>query len=984
MNSDRQALVLGVVPARATLESAVPRELAAADVLLDGLYGVACAECGGEVLEAPLTGRVFAFAEIDDALRFCRAIQLGLLALEWPDALLRRPECAVVEADGQIAFRGLRVAMAVDVEYPDEVGLHVLSRLAALAAPGRVVLSQRAFDATSVPTHELGAHEHPGLRGHRAVYELAVPGLDRSFGTPGSDPWPVPPQALIGRDGDLQALRELADLGMRVVCVSGDPGVGKSRLLRRFTRDLAREGLQVVAVDLEHALDTWDVLSALARVLALPVREARGPEQLVQRIAATVVGTPGITLVVDHASEPFAVSALRDIVRRAPGSRWILGGPVRLGVAAEVGYVVGALTDHDSGARLFEQTAAALIDGYVVSSGSEALAIATELDGNPLAIEIAASCMPSVRPLALFDRLASGRGPAMRVLDLALALRTEEEVAVLSRLAVFRGPFNVAGAVAVSGSAEPTLDALRRAGLIQVHQPLEAPGALFLRLHPRVREAVLERHPPGDEVFMRLAEWLAARCDDWSQQLWSDRAEAVLARLSLERETLRSVIGHIQERTRLSAVDLTVLAALLEGAVRLAMWEGSVGPLLAPMERALQAVGMCLDADPLVAVRLFRTRGMAREHLGEVEAALADLVRAESLAERWAEPGELATARFHIGCTHFHSRRYDQALGELGGALSGFEEAGMRFQGAQVRAELARASLMTGDLATAESQLDAALQEARGGARWLEATVAEARALLERQLGRPDLARTEYQRALAIWVRIGRWDEAALARLQLALLLQGAGAVEEASVLLVEAESIARLWGDSPRRGVVLTQLGLAWLERGDRMQAHRAFVQAVSACRAGGDRAGQGAAKGFLGLLHHMSGRLDEAREGYRSALRDLESGGDRRYGALFHSCLGAVEAELGNLDEARILVDLAQLQLPDADPGLRDAMFAFHRAIDVARAHAAEGDGDLATAKDLRRGVDDALAELAHRPDNIYLRFARGHLAALVGGTR
>lgn len=985
MNSDRQALVLGVVPARATLESAVPRELVEAEASLARLYAEACAASGGEPVEAPVVGSVFAFPSVDAAVAFCERVQRGAIDIAWPERLLLRPECAVEDAGGQRLFAGLRIATAVDLQYRDEVGLHVLARLAAITAPGRVVLSHRAAAAWQGEQHELGAHEHPGLRGARPVFEVRIEGLPRDFGPPTHDPWPSPRWPLVGREGDLAALEELTSLGVRVVCVAGEPGIGKSRLLRRFTRDKARRGSPVVAIDLEHAVDRWDVLGALSRALGVPVRESRGDTQIIQRLAAAVLASPGVAIVVDHVTEPFAIEVLREIVRRAPGSRWLVGGPERLGVAAEVGYVVGALAERDAGARLFEDLACAADPAYQACSGSEAVAIAAELEGNPLAIELAASCVGAVRPLALFDRLTSSRGPALRVLDLVLAVRSQHELDVLHRLSVFRGPFNLDGAISVSGTTPEILRRLHQVGLLQRVQPLEAPGALFSRLHPRLRDALRERRPPEADVHLRLAEWLAARCDDWCEQLWTDRSEAVLARMSLDRETLRAVIVHMQERPRLSAAEITVLAALLEGAVRLGMWEGSVGPLLPALERALQAVGMCLDADPLVAVRLFRTRGMAREFLGEGDGALADLERAESLAERWADPMEVARSRFHIGRLRHAGSRYDLALSELRGAVDGFEEVGARLCAAEARYELARTALMTGDVATAMAEVDTAGRDAvAGGAQWLVAGIAEVRALVCRRNGEARAALGEYTSALGIWMHIGRWDEAALTRVQLALMFQALGELEPATDLFVEAETLARRWGDSPRRGVVLTQLGLVQLELGDRAAAHRSFIQAVSACRAGGDRAGQGAAKGFLGLLHHLAGRLEEARDGYRAALRDLESGGDRRYGALFHSCLGAVEAELGNLEEARILVDLAKLQLPDADPGLREAMLLFHRSLDLAHAEAAEGSGDSATAKDLRRGVDATLAELGDRRDNIYIRFARTHLASLVGGNR
>ncbi len=977
-----EVLALGVIPARAALQAAIPAALSDAEARLDALYRSVCEDLGGRRLPASLVGRVFVFPDVDAANAFCQRVQLEALDLQWSEELLAHPLGATVEEDDLVVWSGLRIAMAVDVVRPDEVGLHLLARLGALTAPGRITVSYRAVEHYSGERIDLGEHALPGIRGLRRVYDAPVPGLSRPLEGAQPSPWPAPRDALIGRDGDLSALEELSALGMRVVCVSGQPGVGKSRVLRRFTRDKARRGARVLALDIAHASDEWDVITALAGALSVPVRESRGREQVLDRIAAAVLDAPGMLIVVDHAEAEFAKEVLREVVRRAPSSRWVVGGPSRIGVTAEVGYVVSPLTETAHTGRLYELSARRANPRWNKTAGSEVHAIADELGGNPLAIRLAAASLASIRPIALFDQLAAQRGDPLRVLDVALEVLPDRHIETLHALAVFCGPFNVDAAVAVSGCTIDILEDLHHCGLIEHREPLAAPGAVFSHLHRRVRDALHLRHPPEHERVLRLAEWLAARCNDWVGQLWSDRAEAVLARLSLERETLRSVIEHLQDRSRLSASELTVLAALLEGAVVLAMWEDAVGPLLPALERALHAVGMCLDADPLVAVRLFRVRGMAGRTLDRHDAALADLQRAVSLSERWSEPLEVAHAKLEIGRIHFHQGRYDASVAVLKEALDGFEEVAERQRAADARVSLALACLMTGDATTASAELEVAALDSEHGALWLVGSIAQSRALAQRRLHQYEAARASLEAALRIWSTIGRWDDAALVRLQLALLLQGRGALDDAAALLAEADLVARRWGDSARRGIVLTHLGLTQLERGNRAAAHKTFIRAVSACRAGGDRAGQGAAKGFLGLLHQLAGRLEEAREAFRGALRDLESGGDRRYGPLFQSCLGAVEAAQGNLEEAHILVDLAQLQLNDADAGLRNAMVVFHRAIGLAEAEVLDADGDVEGARQLREAARNTLEELGDdEVDDIYLRFARSHLATLLG---
>ena len=57
-----------------------------------------------------------------DALTFSEAVQSQLLEEKWPEGILGFEECAKVEQDGKIIFRGLRVGMGVHCGFPTSIG----------------------------------------------------------------------------------------------------------------------------------------------------------------------------------------------------------------------------------------------------------------------------------------------------------------------------------------------------------------------------------------------------------------------------------------------------------------------------------------------------------------------------------------------------------------------------------------------------------------------------------------------------------------------------------------------------------------------------------------------------------------------------------------------------------------------------------------------------------------------------------------------
>ncbi len=115
--------------------------------------------------------------------------------------------------------------------------VNLASRVQGLAAPGTVVISQptQRLVGGYFVTRDLGQHRVKGKAAAVGVYEVLRPSRWRSrldvYAEQGLSP-------LVGRERELQTLRErfeLAQAGQgQVVFISGDPGIGKSRLLHEL------------------------------------------------------------------------------------------------------------------------------------------------------------------------------------------------------------------------------------------------------------------------------------------------------------------------------------------------------------------------------------------------------------------------------------------------------------------------------------------------------------------------------------------------------------------------------------------------------------------------------------------------------------------------------------------------------------------------------------------------------------------------------
>jgi predicted ATPase len=780
--------------------------------------------------------------------------------------------------------------------------------------------------------------------------DLALLLTERFAGTtdmpppPRPAPLPVPRGVLVDREQEVDATCALLrrdDVGL--VTLVGPGGVGKTRVAVQVAVDVAGQFADGVAfILLDTVTDPARLAAVIAQALRIP--ESGRPREedllaylrprqilvLLDNVEQLIAAAPLATRALDAASRLKLLATSREPLRVrdehiVPIPPLALPDPGSPPAREELARI-------PSVALLVERAREVRPDFALTDENAAAVAaICRQLDGLPLALELAAARLATLTPQAVLARLGRRlpllvRGPRdlparQQTLRTAIAwsydLLDDGEKIVFRRLGVFVGGFTLEAVDAVGLSSDPALpsppglDALDGISSL-VDKSLVSPvedraGDPRFALLETIREFATERLAAAGEVedvrrhhadyFVRLAEAAELRYPRPDRERWLERLRpeegnldaALTWSTATDQQPALPTASPASGAVPEAVGDRVTLGLRLASALA---WYWVVRGQLQEGRARLETLLARSETDDRSV-----TRGQGEYSAGLLAWAQGDLAAAEGWAEAAIATAQatgnvanLALAHALVGMVRISQGDAPAARAVLEESRTEFRQAGKNSDEAHALHWQARAALLAGDLA-------------------------EAQRLAEESLALMTRIEDEVGRAMALRV------------LGVVALAQGDSATAVAR--FAEAMPIMRATGGLYFLADFEVEAGAAWMEQGDLDQAQRLLDESLRLWRDIGRPKGialaltglseVAAARGQLQRAARLLGAAEASRGAGRSGLAPYQQALIDRVVASGREALGAeafetVQAEGAALSEGQAIAEALEETPPSS----------------------------------------------------------------------
>jgi predicted ATPase/DNA-binding XRE family transcriptional regulator len=746
---------------------------------------------------------------------------------------------------------------------------------------------------------------------------------------------PTPPNALIGREAELTAVRARfqAD-GVRLLTLTGPGGAGKTRLALQIAQELADtfdDG--VCFVPLAALADPELVGPAIVRALALDDQGSAPPiEQLKQFLRDR-----SLLLLLDNFEQIGAAAPLvAALLAHCPNLRMLVTSRVPLHLSGEHEFAVpplalpaprAALSDESCvypAIALFVARARAVRADFILThETAPAIAqICARLDGLPLAIELAAAWIKLLTPEALLARLSGAQplhmlagGPRdlparqqtlRNTIAWSYALLAPAEQQLFRALGVCIGGCTLEAAEALAGDRLPgqaellaALAALVDGSLLR--RETDRAGAVRVAMLETIREYALELLADSGELsdqqqrhartFLALAQAARPHLQDRQLEVW-------LERLAADHDNLHTALAWSCSPMGDATLGLQLAEALWEfWLVRGHISEGRAW-IAALLDRP------AARAPSVTQARLLGGAGRLAWAQNDWQQAARLLEQSQALCAELGDVAGSAGALNHLGEVAEAQGNYPHAAAFFARSLALFEQLGDREGSASALVSYAQMMQAQGQHERAAELVAASLTlfEELGDRRGL-AVALTVQGQVMYMLGEYARADALFDRSLEVFHSLGYRHGAGWALTNQGQTALAQGDYRRAEERFAESLELYTELGDGRGQAWAMTNQGQAAHAQGDTTRGVALLERGVALFDALGDQRGYAWALYYSARAMNASHHNVRIVERFVESLRIFHTLGDARFSA---DCLNDLAKICAGLGHRRTAVQL------------------------------------------------------------------------------
>ena len=717
------------------------------------------------------------------------------------------------------------------------MAIHTAARIKSAAHGGQIVVSAataRDLELGELTLSSLGVHRLRDIAGQTELFQVDHADLGHEFPPLASEPSDFNPAptylaGLVARTGEQAAIGRLLE-ERRIVTITGPPGVGKTRLAAAISRGRN----DVAFVDLGAIDDSSLVAGRVAGALGVQPAGSEDPLDAVVR----QLGDASALIFIDNCEHLIeeAASVVARATARCACLRVLATSREPLAIEGETVWPLEPLAE---AAELFVARVHEAHPATELSADDpRVLAICDLVDHLPLAVELAAAQVGRMSLRDLIGRLddhveqlegtrrdAPSRHRTLQsAIEWSVRLLADRELAALRRLAVMRGPFDLAAAQAVCAESASVIGALRERSLL-AHDGDASSGRF--RMLGTIRSYVIDTMCPDERDAAEEAHARVFQARARERIAGTVRNVGSLAAFDEDADNyqlaLRWLVDHDPASALSVAVDLEGLWTARLSTPAGARMLAAIVDAARDAPKGLRSIGLVILAE------VYRNAGMIDEarrateesiELGGADVRHGHMSGAILLGQILAMQGELAAAE----------RLFEESL-----------------KASRVRGDLAKTAFSLRELANIALESNrpddavdlleeaSALAHTSEETRWMDGLLAADRARVAFAQGRVEDARAGYEMSMAGAQQFGIASAIASCGLGLARVERIVGSPEHARALLHESVRIYRGQGDAG--GLAHAYVEAALLHSG--ASEHDRAIQLLAAADAARSRIG-------------------------------------------------------------------------------------------------------------------------------------------------